>query len=186
MKKILLGFYCLINKFLFFTNNVDIKNTFKIKGVVFVKNHGNLTIGKNFKVNSGYIFNPIGGSNIMSIVVLRNANLRIGNNVGISNSAIFCSKDIEIGNNVLIGGDCKIYDSNFHSLEFNERVNGLDTPDTSSVLIDDGVFVGAGSVILKGVTIGKHSVVGAGSVVSKSIPPGQIWAGNPCRYVKDI
>lgn len=40
--------------------------------------------------------------------------------------------------------------------------------------------------MLKGVTIGKGSVIGAGSVVTKMVPAGQVWAGNPARYIRDV
>ncbi|WP_407429082.1 acyltransferase [Arcticibacter sp.] len=46
--------------------------------------------------------------------------------------------------------------------------------------------MGAHSIVLKGVVIGRNSVVGAGSVVSKSIPENEIWAGNPCRLVRKL
>lgn len=55
---------------------------------------------------------------------------------------------------------------------------------TSPVVIEDDVWVGANAVILPGVTIGKHSVVAAGSVVSKSIPPYSVCAGIPARIMK--
>jgi len=51
-------------------------------------------------------------------------------------------------------------------------------------VIQEGAFVGASSIILKGVTIGKHSIVAAGSVVSKSIPAGEIWGGNPAKFIR--
>ena len=41
------------------------------------------------------------------------------------------------------------------------------------------------TVVLAGVTIGDGAIVGAGSVVTGDIPSGQIWAGNPARYIKD-
>lgn len=57
---------------------------------------------------------------------------------------------------------------------------------TSPVVIKDGVFIGAHCIILKGVTIGEKSIIGAGSVVTKSIPDGEIWAGNPAKFIRRI
>lgn len=54
------------------------------------------------------------------------------------------------------------------------------------ITIEKGVFIGANSIITKPLTIGEGSIIGAGSVVTKDIPPYQIWAGNPARYIKDI
>lgn len=53
------------------------------------------------------------------------------------------------------------------------------------VLIQDNVFIGAGSIILPGVTIGKNSIIGAGSVVTNDVPDNQIYAGNPARKIGD-
>jgi maltose O-acetyltransferase len=52
------------------------------------------------------------------------------------------------------------------------------------VKIEDGVWIGAGSIILGGVTVGRKSVIAAGSVVNKNIPPSVIAAGVPCRPIK--
>lgn len=52
--------------------------------------------------------------------------------------------------------------------------------------IGDSVFIGAGSIILPGVTIGDNVVIGAGSVVSRDIPSGSVAAGNPARVVKSL
>jgi acetyltransferase-like isoleucine patch superfamily enzyme len=54
------------------------------------------------------------------------------------------------------------------------------------VRIEKGVFIGADCIILKGVTIGEYSVVAAGSVVAKIVPPGEIWGGNPAKFIKKV
>ncbi len=54
------------------------------------------------------------------------------------------------------------------------------------IKIDEDVFIGAGWIVVRGVTIGKGSVIGAGSVVTKMVPAGQVWAGNPARYIRDV
>lgn len=93
---------------------------------------------------------------------------------------------IQIGENVNIGSDCKIFDHDFHSIDYETRIHGDSEIKTSPVHIDDGAFIGTNSIILKGVTVGKHSVVGAGSVVTKTIPDNEIWAGNPARFIRKL
>lgn len=95
--------------------------------------------------------------------------------------------DIEIEDNVYIGSGVKIWDTDFHSLQYTNR---LKLPDTgvkhAPIKIKEGAFIGACTIVLKGVTIGKYSVIGAGSVVAKSIPDNEIWAGNPAQFIKKI
>ena len=50
----------------------------------------------------------------------------------------------------------------------------------------DNVWIGAGAIILPGVTIGNNSVIGAGSIVTKDIPSDTIAVGNPCRVLRAI
>ena len=148
---------------------------------------GEIRIGKNFRANSGKSYNPIGGDTVLRLICCNNAKLIIGNNVGISNSTLYCSKEITIEDDVSIGGGCKIYDTDFHPIDPEMRI--LDNHDAikrKSVLIKKGAFIGGHTIILKGVTIGINSVIGAGSVVSKSIPDSEIWAGNPARFIKKI
>jgi maltose O-acetyltransferase len=54
------------------------------------------------------------------------------------------------------------------------------------IMIEDGVWIGAGSIILGGVRIGQHSVIGAGSVVVRDIPPYSVALGSPCRVTRRI
>lgn len=139
------------------------------------------------RINSGNRINSFGGHRKMIITVLKNGTLKIGNNVGISNSTIICRKSIIVGDNVLIGGNCHIFDTDFHSIDFENRMLKPD-PDVKvgSVEIKNGAFIGGGSYILKGVTIGEKSIIAAGSVVTKSVPKHEIWGGNPAKFIKKI
>ena len=123
------------------------------------------------------------------IVVTDGAELIIGKNVGMSQAAIICHHSITIGDNVKIGGGVKIYDTNFHSLNPEiRRIREWDMREKKCrpVVIEHDAFIGAGAIILSGVTIGENSIVAAGSVVSKSIPANEIWGGNPARFIKKV
>ncbi len=89
-------------------------------------------------------------------------------------------EDIEIGNHVHITTGCILLT---HYLDTTKKeVNWKH----GKILIEDNVFIGANTIISKPLTIGKGSIIGAGSVVTKDIPPYQIWAGNPAKYIKDV
>lgn len=80
-----------------------------------------------------------------------------------------------------------ICDTDFHSIEYAYRIEKPDSHvKTAPIFIGEGAFIGARSIILKGVNIGKHSVIGAGSVVTKNVPDNEIWAGNPARFIREL
>lgn len=149
---------------------------------------GNMTIGKNFFMHNGIGGNPIGCYDRCTFFVNRGAKLTIGDNVGISQAALVCHQSITVGNNVKIGGGVKIYDTDFHSLDPVIRASHADLEHKvkAAVVVKDNAFIGAYSIVLKGVTIGENSVIGAGSVVAKSVPDNQIWAGNPAKFIREI
>lgn len=162
--------------------------TFDINGRIYVRNNGLLRIGNNFSANSGLNKNPIGGDTTLRLITqFPESILILGNNIGISNSTIYCWQKIVIGNNVIIGGSVKIWDTNFHSTDPVIRTSNHDTDIRSAPIhIADNVFIGAGSIILKGVSIGENSVIAAGSVVVKSIPADVIAGGNPCKVIRSL
>lgn len=149
---------------------------------------GKLNIGERTVVNSGEELVPVGFSGKTSFWIIDDGHISIGEDCGITNVAICSQKKVQIGNRVLIGSGCKIYDTDFHSMDYKKRRDITNNPGckTAAILIEDDVFLGAGVIVLKGTHIGARSVVGAGSVVTGNIPSGQIWAGNPARYIKDI
>lgn len=161
----------------------------KIEGILTIRSSpkGAITIGKNVQFRSGKEFNIIGGDTRLILRVYRGGKIEIGDNVGISNSAIVSMNRVTIEDNVFIGGSCCIWDTDFHSLNINNRLLEYDTDVKSApILIRRGAFIGARSIILKGVTIGENAIVGAGSVITKNIPSGEIWAGNPAKFIKKV
>lgn len=174
------------NKVIIKHHSVQVESV-SINGRIRLVGTGKIKIGNNTKINSGKAFNAIGGDIQTVLSAIDSAEIIIGDNVGISNSAIIARESIVIEDNVLIGGSCKIYDSDFHSLHFGKRMQIPDTDiKTKAVRIKQGAFIGAHSIILKGVTIGEKSIVGAGSVVTKDIPANEIWAGNPAKFIKEV
>jgi len=175
----------------FYGNGVKFSYDFISRGVPIIRValSGKVFIGKGFNLNSGTFQNVIGRQQPTYFVVGNNAELTIGNYVGISCSAIVCFKSIRIEDHVKIGGNVVIYDTDFHSineLERNQIPENLDNVKSKPVVIKRGVFIGAHSTILKGVTIGEGAVIGAGSVVSRDIPANEVWAGNPARFIKKL
>lgn len=155
------------------------------------------TKGLMFDVYGSFIFgnnliiNTIGVDMFTNthIVVCQNAILSIGSNSGITSTAIYCAEKIEIGNYVNIGAGCLVMDINFHSTNWMirmDRKRDIINAKTAPVKIDDFVFIGARSIICKGVHIGEKSLVAAGSVVVKDIPAGELWGGNPAKFIKKI
>ncbi|WFB58111.1 hypothetical protein [Paenibacillus sp. BR1-192] len=90
---------------------------------------------------------------------------------------------IYIGNDVKITRNVTIL-SHFHPTETIAGFYGELIKKT--VVINDGVFVGVGAIILPGVTIGKGAIIGAGAVVTKDVPEYTVVAGNPAKIIKRI
>ena len=73
-----------------------------------------------------------------------------------------------------------------HNFEDSEKRIDEQGVSTSTVIIEDDIWIGANAVVLPGVTIGHHSVVAAGAVVTKDVPPHSLVAGVPAKIIKQI
>lgn len=146
-----------------------------------------MKIGKGVVINSCLSSNPIGYESKTILVTDVNGEINIGNGVHMSNCCFNSKNSITIEDDVFIGGGTKIYDSDFHPLDFEMRKSKPNENFVSKeVIIKKGAFIGAGCLILKGVTVGEHAIVGAGSVVSKDVPDNSIVAGNPAKLIRKV
>lgn len=120
-------------------------------------------------------------------------NIYFGNNCEVNMNCIFldCNR-IVIGDNALIAPNVQILTA-FHPTNAKDRF-GEKKEDgsfdfcktrTAPVVIGNDVWIGAGAIIMPGVTIGDNVVIGAGSVVTKDIPSDTVAYGNPCRIVRE-
>ena len=150
--------------------------------------NGELIIGNDFKCNNKIKSNSIGLIQpCVFNISTSGSKIIIGNNVGISGSSINATTTITIEDNVLIGSGCLISDTDSHPLHWEDRLyNNNDKTAKAPITVKKNAFIGARSIILKGVTIGECAIVGAGSVVSKDVPPYSIVCGNPARVVKTL
>jgi acetyltransferase-like isoleucine patch superfamily enzyme len=144
-----------------------------------------IQIGKGSVINSRYVSNLLGLFQGTIIIARYGGIIKIGKNVGISGSTIYAMEKIVIGDNSLIGANCKIIDNDFHPLEADKRIdeNPIDIR-RKSVNIGKNCFIGMNSIILKGSVIGDNCIVGAGSVVSGVFPENSVIAGNPATIIK--
>lgn len=130
-----------------------------------------------------------GSSEICGAKVFDEPILRIGSHSHLGNNLlIMVAKRIEIGTHCLIANDVTIADNDGHPLDPEKRLQYL-PPEPEAcreVVIGDNVWIGKGSIVLKGVTIGNGAIVAAGSVVTRDVPAYTVVAGNPARVVKHL
>lgn len=176
----------LYNYFLLKFRRVRFGSNLIINGKIFIRGRGDISFGNNVTINSSLQSNPIGGQTRTTIHCM-SGKIQIGNNVGISNAALVCRSGITIKDWVKIGGNVKIYDNDFHSIDYLRRREAVDESiQAEPVVIEEDAFIGAHSIILKGVTIGKRSIIAAGSVVTKRVPDDELWGGVPAKFIKKI
>ena len=127
-------------------------------------------------------------------VILKGAKIGTGCNI---NFNVFIENDVVIGNNVTIKPGVQIWDGvriednvfigpNVSFTNHKYPKSKVYPKHFDQTIVKEGASIGAGSVILCGLTIGKNSMIGAGSVVTKSIPDNELWYGNPANFIKEI
>ncbi len=167
------------------SSNSRIEGQPKRRQPVLLLGKGCISFGKN--VFLGYYPSPFFYNGVTYIEARRDsAKIVFGENILVNNNlTIICEgSTIEIGNNVLIGTNVEIIDSDFHGIQHDKRNSGEHK--FSPVNIGENVFLGSNVKVLKGVSIGKNSVVANGAVVISSFPSNVIIGGNPAILIKKL
>ncbi len=170
-------------------SGIKMDTGWKFYGLPIFQKHRDSTIiiGKNCNLRSTRRSNPLAPQHPCVLSTRRpDAILTIGTDFGMTGGVIVCEEKIAIGQRVTMGANSIIADTDFHPIDPVLRYHHPADGKTAPVIIEDDVFIGMQTLILKGVTIGKNSVIGAGSVVTKSIPAGVIAAGNPARVIREL
>lgn len=149
----------------------------RISPIGIPRNPWDISIADNVALDSGVVLLTTGKRQSSRRII-------IGTNSYVNRLTMFdASERIVVGESSLIGPYCYITDHD-HGMAFDSCMQ--DQPLTGApVLIGDDVWIGASSVILKGVVIGDGAVIGAGSVVTRSVPPMAVVAGVPARFIKN-
>lgn len=198
----------LLNKFIEIIRGVKYTILFKSsKGLMFVGKRvkvmycGMIRSGKTLTLGNGVYINALSkkgitiGDNVTikdhtiiectGVIRSLGEELTIGNNTGISqNCFIQVRGRVQIGSYVILGPGVSIF-SESHKHDKIDKYIVLQGESRKGVVINDGVWIGAGSIVLDGVTIGENSIIAAGSVVNKDVEPYTIVAGVPARFVKN-
>ncbi|WP_081486649.1 acyltransferase [Nitrospirillum viridazoti] len=170
-------------------------------------NEASVEVSVNFRGSENYILIEEGSRLInLSINVGSNCNVKIGRGSLLNNLSIFCNDDssisigknckctykleimahepsnITIRDNLLCGPRVLISSSDMHGIFDAETGNRINS--AKDIFVDEHVWIGAESVILKGAAIGSDSVIGTRSIVTGLIPRNVIAAGSPARIVK--
>lgn len=154
---------------------------------------GKIVLGKKVVLNS-----DAKGSNTAltfncTLVCGLTGSIEIGDNTMLNGVSITAYDKVAIGKNCQIASCTFISDTDFHPVDpitREKEANGhkIDHSKVNKkpVIIGNNVWIGWGTIILKGVTIGDNSIIAAGSVVLKDVPPNVLYGGNPATFKKDL
>ena len=165
------------------------------RGVV-IRSPGRISIGKCVMVDDFAVLDAKGADSLIDlgkqILIGRNtilscndARIRIGNFVSVGPFCFFASKSsIDVGSNVSIGSGTHLmagghaFDDPYVPVIRQKRLS-------KGITVEDGAWLGTGTKVLDGVTIGQNSIVGSGAVVTENIPAYSIAAGVPARVIRE-
>jgi len=166
---------------------IRVGTDWRLYGTPVIQRHrdSRISIGDRLELRSWAWSNPLVADHRCLLATwTQGASIEIGDGFAMTGGSICAAQHIEIGDDVTIGANCVIMDTDFHQLPGNHDTRPREAA-TQPVMIKDSVFIGTRSLVLKGVSIGPSAVIGAGSVVTRSIPANTVAVGNPARVISE-
>lgn len=159
-----------------------------LEGRSFIRAHkrGDISLGKRVVFCARYSLNSVGLVNPTTLDTRGGGTISIGDYSGFSSVVISSWSSITIGAHIKCGGNVRIFDHDFHAVEWQNRrpPENRAAVRTKPIVIEDDCFIGTNAIILKGTRLGARSIVAAGSVVfGLDVPPDSLVKGNPAVVV---
>lgn len=176
-------------RLLFARNGIAWGRGWRIYGLPIIQKYrrSRMEFGPGLQLRSSVRSNPLGPNHPVILATWRQeAVLEVGANFAMTGGALCAASRIKIGDNVIVGANSVIVDTDFHPVDPVSRIELLSDGKTAEVIIEDDVFIGMNCLVLKGVTIGRGSMIGAGSVVFGKVPAGVVYAGNPAHFMRKL
>jgi acetyltransferase-like isoleucine patch superfamily enzyme len=176
-------------RFGFALHGISWGRRWRIFGMPIIQRHrkSRIELGDGLYMRSWSRSNPL-TPNHRTVLSTRRARavITVGKDCGFTGATIVADQKVQIGDRVQVGANAVIVDTNFHPITPEGRRDNMHAGASAPVIIEDDVFIGMQSIILKGVTVGVGSVVGAGSVVARDVPSRSVVIGNPAQVVKKL
>jgi len=139
-----------------------IKSFVSYKTEIDSSKHSKLVLGHNIRVKAG-----------SRLKLRENATIVLDQNTSLNNNCLIVSHErIVIGQNVMIGPNVMMFD---HDHDYKSHLENMRSKYlTKPIIVGDNVWIGAGTIILKGTTIGNNSIIGAGCVLKGDYPDNSI------------
>lgn len=160
-------------------------------GLPIIQKHPNarIIIGKGVTLLSDSKYNVAGINHPVILAACTDGSvIELKDGCGMSGTSVVAATKIVIGENTMLGVNTNVYDTDFHPMNVTLRRNQKSISDAESrpIIIEDDVWIGANTTVLKGVTIKKGAVVGAHSLVNKDVSKSEFHAGIPAKFIKRL
>jgi maltose O-acetyltransferase len=159
-------------------DRVQFGRNFQTNGRLVIKGPGRVVFGEDVNAWAHAEKNVL-------ITYTPDSRITIGSGTRLNGAGLMAYTRIEIGPRCILGSTL-VFDSDFHPLEPARRHDPDAPVSCAPITLDENVWLGGQSAVLKGVTVGKNSVVAFRAVVSDDVPPNVVVAGNPARIVKSL